>query len=502
MNYEEIIAVQHSQILAMQSSYDSLKQKYELDVANLTHQLEQLKRLIYGKKSERFIPDTSQILNLFSILQSNEEAALEADQIKPAEKIKVDYERNKTNQKGRKLLSNCGHLESETQIVDVDHSEGSIKIGELTTEKLGYRPGKLIVLKTIRPKYKDQQTGEIKVAPMPSEALPKCEADVSLLAQIVVSKFVDHLPEHRQQQMFKRLGVVIPPSTMNDWTHQVASLMKLVALQLRKEILDSQYVQIDESTIKVMFVKKDKTHQGYMWVVNDPKTKNAYFEYQEGRGRAGPKLLLKDYKGKIQSDGYNVYEHIDALYESIDHFCCMSHARRKFDEALTNDKTRASQALVFFQELYKIEDDCRTEGISANDRQLKREYKALPVLQDLRIWMDKQALHVTPQSPIAKAIRYSVERWDKLTKYVNHGEVEIDNNLVENAIRPLALGRKNYLFAGGHEAATNIGHFYTVFSTCKAHEVNPYDYTVWFLNKVANTKITNMHMLTPFAFKN
>src|SRR5690606_9946258 len=349
--------------------------------------------------------------------------------------------------------------------------------------------------------YKNTQTSEIKIAPMPNEAILKCEADETLLAHIVVSKFVDHTPEYRQQQIFKRQGVSIPSSTMNNWTHQVAALIKPVAHQIQSEILQSNYIQMDESTIKVLFVKKDKTHKGYMWVMIDPQTKNTYFEYQEGRGREGPLSILKLFKGKLQTDGYTVYKIIDAIMEAIDHYNCWAHARRKFVEAESNNKKLSAEILLLIQKLYEVEEKCRKNGVDNEARKQIRQEESIPILAKIKDWLDSKALTTTPSSPMGKAMAYSVNRWENLIKYASTGDVEIDNNRIENAIRTLALGRKNYLFAGGHEAAQNIAYFYTIFGTCKAMDINPNDYLLWYLKNVPTLAIKNIADATPAAYK-
>lgn len=497
MNYEAIIAQQSTQITDLTQCYESMKMNYEEQILNLKHQLSLLQKLIYGKKSERFIPDQSNQPNLFSIL-NQEEPVKEEEVIQQTKQ--VSYEKKVSNHKGRQLLANCGHLQVDEKILDVEDNEGLKKIGEEISEKLAYKPGRLYRKRIIRPKYVNA-SGEILIAELPETAISRCEADNSLLAQVVTSKFVDHTPEYRQQQMFKREGVVIASSTMNNWTHQVAGLMKLVALQIRKEILSSSYVQIDESTIKVLFEKKGTTHRGYMWVVVDPATKQVYFEYQKGRGREGPKLMLQNYKGKVQSDGYGVYDHLDAVFEEIDFHCCWAHSRRKFIESEVNDRNRSQQFLEFIQELYRIEAECRAASMSYDERLIVRQTKSIPILDVMKEWLDREAIKVTPRLPIAQAISYTITRWDKLVKYASTGNVEIDNNSVENAIRPLAIGRKNYLFAGGHDAAIDIGYIYTVFNTCKALEVNQYEYLVWYLDNIPSMKICDVADYTPSAYK-
>ena len=485
MNYEEIIAKKDTQILELTASNLDLK-----------HQLEQLRRLIYGRKSERFISkEDSGQLNLF------EEGTEVVPETEP-EKQTVTYERTRkpNNHSGRRLLDGCSHLPVEEETLDIEHSENDKHIGDEVSEKLAFKPGKLFVKRTIRPKYKRAEDETIVIAPIQEDPISKCAADVSLLAHITVSKFVDHLPEYRIQQIFKREGVVIPPSTMNGWVHQLGNYVKLMSNHIKGKILQSGYVQQDESTIKVLNSKKQGSHTGYMWVMASPLLKNVCFEYHPGRGREGPLETYKDYNGQLQTDAYEVYDIIDARYDSIEHFHCWAHARRKFIESANNDKARSEYAIGQIGLLYDIERRCRESDYTPDQRREERKL-AKPILESFKEWLDTVAIKVTPGSPIGKAMAYLIKRWNKFTKYVDYGEVEIDNNHIENAIRPLALGRKNYLFAGNHTAAETIGHYYTIFGTCKAQNVNPYEYMTWFLKNVASTNINEMEKLSPESFK-
>lgn len=509
MNHEVLVAQnqelerQVQQLCQILSLKDATIEKQNGKLASFSEQilylklqLEYLQKQLFGRKSEKFVPEPIQQLNLFQT-QTPENPVSEPQ---PAKTQTVTYER-KTNHQGRKLIENCGHLPIIEQIIEVEHQENDIKIGEEITQKIGIEVEKLYIRRIIRHKYKNAQTGEIKIAPMPAEALPKCEADETLLAHVVVSKFVDHTPEYRQQQILKRQGVEIAPSTMNTWTHQIAELIHSIALEIRKSIIASGYLQMDESPIKVLFTKTKGSHQGYMWVMVDPVSKNTYFEYQKGRNREGPKLMLKDFKGKIQSDGYAVYDAIDATMDDVEHYNCWAHARRKYVEAVSNDAKLANEMLVMIQKLYRIEAACREQNLTTEQREAIRADESQPILTQIKTWLDEKSLPVTPASPIGKAMAYTIKRWHNLKKYAQNGIVEIDNNLVENAIRPLALGRKNYLFAGGHAAAQHIATFYTIFSTCKAQGINPHEYMVWLLQNIAQTPINQIQTLTPAAYK-
>ena len=211
--------------------------------------------------------------------------------------------------------------------------------------------------------------------------------------------------------------------------------------------------------------------------------------------------MLSDYQGGLQTDGYEVYESLDKQYAAIDFYACWAHARRYFEKALANDRERAQKVMEDIQSLYRIERECREQNKDAGQRKQIRQQKAKPILEALKAYLDVQALVVTPSSPLGKAMAYTLKRWKKLTAYVDDGRIEIDNNLIENAIRPLALGRKNYLFAGNHDAAANIANYYTIFGTCKKQNVNPYDYLVWYLERVSETSIQDIGSLSPGEYK-
>ena len=500
MNYEAVIAEKNAQIAALQIEYQTTVDKLKEKILGFQDQIHQLRRLIYGRKSERFIPTLPGQLNLF--IDQNESVEQDAVLASDSEQIVVPaHVRKKSKHRGRQLLESCRHLPVEEEVLEVEHSESDIKIGELITEKLAYQPGRLLIRRIIRPKYKSQQTGIISVAPALEEPFPKCEADISLLVYLTVSKFVDHLPEYRLRSILKREGVVIPAATMNGWTHRVAELIGIMARYIEKQILNTGYIQMDESRIRVLAGKKQKTHLGFMWVIHSPENGHVRFKYFKSRDREGPEKMLKNYSGILQTDGYSVYEEINRLYDLIYLIYCLAHARRKFEEALATDKKKASQMLVMIQQLYAIEEEIRTSGnLDPIYRKAKRK-KAKNILKKMYIWLRTEKDDPTNIGKIAKAINYIWKRWFKLCRYKNDGRLEIDNNLIENSIRPLALGRKNYLFAGSHEAADNYAIFYTVFGTCKKLEVNPTEYLTWYLEKAQTQSIQRLHEISPAAYK-
>lgn len=220
------------------------------------------------------------------------------------------------------------------------------------------------------------------------------------------------------------------------------------------------------------------------------------FDYRPGRGREGPSEILKDFSGHLQTDGYAVYE----MFENrpgITLLSCMAHARRYFEQALDNDKTRAEFALQQIQLLYETERTARTNNYTPAQRLELRQRESVPVLESIKQWLAKNVTLVLPQSAIGKAITYSLARWDKLSVYATDGKLEIDNNWVENNIRPIALGRKNYLFAGSHDAAQRAAIIYSLLITCKLKNVNPFNWLKQTLSTIPDTKATNLIELLP-----
>lgn len=497
MNHELIIAEKDKKIEQLTLQVNSLKTDYEKIIFELQYQYDKLQRMMFGRKAERFVSAPYTGPNLFS--------AMEAEQPTPlpqaAQTTQVPaHERKKSNHKGRKLLDNLPTgIEVINQNLEPENKpDDAVFIGSEIKKTLAYQPGKFYIDQLTRNKYVDRSTQTIFIAEKPKEAIEKCEAHPTLLADVIVSKFVDHIPEYRKQQQYKREGVVIPPSTMNDWTHKIAQYLKPVTQVIKEDILSTQYIQVDESTIKVMH--KDKTKVGYMWVINSPQLKMSYFDFYPSRSAKVPKLILDNYQGILQSDGYTAYEVLEKVYLNLNYLNCWAHARRKFEESLKYDQQTSSYVLGEIQKLYNIEQKCRDQKLPPDNRKDIRQKQSLPILKELKNYLENQAPRQIDGSPMLKAIGYTLKRWDKLEAYVNYGEVEIDNNLVENAIRPLALGRKNYLFAGSKDAAQSIAIFYTLFSSCKALGINPTQYLIWVLTELPKYTISDIAKFTPNAY--
>jgi len=463
----------------------------------LRDELAQLKRLIFGSKHERFIPTASpDQLALDIAVQHKEQGGAGLLQ-------NIQYQRKKENklatekvQTGRMALP--ASLPREEIIIKptVDVT-GWKEIGKEITEELERIPGKLFVRKYLRPKYVNPSTGEIVIGELPVRPIDKGIAGPGLLAQIVIDKYVDHLPVYRQVQRFEREGMKLPISTLADWISATCRLLEPLYEVHRKQVLSSDYLQADETPIKVLDKdKKGATHRGYHWVYHAPVNRLVLFDYREGRGREGPNECLQNFSGYLQTDGYAVYDDFDKR-SSITLLHCMAHARRMFDQALDNDKQRAEHMLMEMQKLYAVEHIGRDQFLSPEALHVLRQEQAIPVLKNIKAWMMDTYPQVLPESTIGKAISYSLKRWDRLSLYTTDARLQIDNNLVENAIRPVAIGRKNYLFAGSHDGARRAAMLYSFLGTCKINEVNPFEWLTDILRRIPSQSVNKLEQFLP-----
>jgi transposase len=468
------------------------EKEQEVEILYLKQELAQLKRMIFGSKSERHIGNDPGQLNLGLDVETIEQPEKETEQI--------TYTRNKAdNKKGSAIrLALPAHLHREEHIIEPEEDiTGGKKIGEVVTEVLEYTPGKFYVERYVRPKYVFPKEERIVIGELPSFPIPRGNAGPGLLAHLLISKFVDHLPFYRQVQQFKRQDIDIAESTISGWFTASCRLLEPLYEKLVTKVKQSSYLMADETPIPVQ--TKDKpgsTHKGYHWVYYAPLEKIVCFDYRKGRGRDGPEEFLESFRGMLQTDGYNAYD----IYEKKDGitlFGCMAHARRKFENAKENDPERAEYVLGRMQKLYLTEREAREKGLTFEQRKELRAEQSFPVLQELEKWMKEQLPDVLPKSSIGQAITYTLGLWNRLTRYIENGQVEIDNNLIENSIRPVAIGRKNYLFAGSHEAAQQAAMMYSFLGTCKINNVESLGWLKDVLQRIQDHSIQKLDELLP-----
>ena len=496
-----------------QAQYDALLARYE----NLAFRLQQLERMLFGVRSERFVAEEpAQQLSLFTA---------QAPQVAPVKEVQVAAHSRPTHPKSQpKRLALPPHLERRQTVLEPElDTTNMVRIGEEVTEILEYEAAKLWVNRIIRPKYapkegKNHPDGcTIHIAPLPVRPIDRCLAGITLLAIICIEKYIDHLPLYRQQLRYLRLGMSLPRATLCGWVAQTATALEILYDKLVSLVLESHYIQADETTIRVQADKKPKnkgstissptskprrgkTHQGYYWAFHDVSRRLVFFRYDKSREQQVPYGLLKDFCGILQSDAYTGYDGLDKAYP-IRQVYCWAHARRHFEKALGNDKERATYVLKQLQVLYAVERQATEQQLDVTHRQLLRQQKALPIVTELFDWMDQHIDWVLPQSPIGKALSYALRRKKQLMYYLQDGQVEIDNNLIENAIRPIALGRKNYLFCGSHAAAQRAAIFYSLFACCRQHQVDPYSWLVDVLTRLPTHPVNRVEELLPHLWK-
>ena len=361
-------------------------------------------------------------------------------------------------------------------------------IGQEVSEQIKYIPAQLSVVQHVRPKYACKPCQEtVKIATMPRLLLPKSLATPELVAYTIIAKYADHIPLYRQQHIWERLGIDMPRSSLCGWLLKVAELCEPLVRCLRQSIIAYDYVQADETTVQVLAeVGRSNQTKSYIWCYRGGGEKVCMvYEYQPTRSGDHAQEFLLDFKGYLQSDAYSGYHFADKS-DKIVRVGCMAHARRKFADVIKIAKTDglAHEAIRFFKALYKIEKEARENQLSSEQRFTLREKKAKPVLDSFKLWLEQHMTKTPVHSKIGGAIRYALMNWELLNHYLLDGRIEIDNNLIENAIRPFAIGRKNWLFMGSPTGAKAGAIFYSLIETCKANSIEPYRYFCTMLHRI------------------
>lgn len=466
--------------------------KLDETINKLNQRVEMLLRKIWGKSSERYINEDPLQRRLdfegLDLLPEEKELVTSAkEEIAQYKTICVPV-KAKNHPVRKPLPESLPREECHIYPENLD-LEKWVELEPEITEVLEREQAKWFVRRIIRHTYalKDKSLDvekQIITAPMPVLPIAKSYAGATLLADISIDKYVNHLPFYRQIQMFQQQGISISPATLNGWFKEVADLMRPTYYRLKEMVLSSDYIQSDETTIPIINNEKHKTVKGYIWMVRAVMRDLVFFHYDYGsRAQKVALELFKDYQGVIQTDGYAVYD----MYENkkgVLPIGCWAHCRRRFDEALKEDKARATYALEQIGLLYDVERRADLENLSFEERADLRSRLSYPIMVAFEKWLVNETPKVLPKGRIGKAIRYTYGIYHKLTRYHLDGRLKMDNNMAENAVRPIALGRKNWLFCGNHEAAENAAIMYSMLGCCKASGVNFRDWLVFFLNNV------------------
>jgi transposase len=486
------------------AEYDAAMAEKDGQIAILRHELDQLKRLIFASKSERFVP--ASLPEQMALWDDSPEPGAA-----PEETEKITYERTKKKaHPGRTPLPE--HLPVRREIIEPEEdTSGMVQIGEEVTRKVDYTPGILEIVEYVRPKYarpeaEQEEKGAIVIAEVPDQVIPKGIAAVGLLVQLINAKYIDHLPFYRQIEMFKRdFGWAIHKSTITDWFVAVCTLLEPLYDALQKDVLNTDYLQGDESRIQVLDYTDSKstkgkpntkTHLGYMWVFRNPVSGNVMFTYRSGRGANVLHETLGEFTGRLQSDGYSAYTSYIKKH-NVELVSCLAHIRRKFFEAKMNHPEKAEYALEQIQLLYAVEQIAREEGFDSMERLRIRKVSAAPIYYQLLEWVRTEQANNLTKGAMGKALLYAKNHLPRLEHYLHDGRIEIDNNQIENKIRPLALGRKNYLFAGSNQGAQRAAMIYSFFASCKANDINPREWLRDVLIRIGNHPINRLEELLP-----
>jgi transposase len=495
--------------------------------AQLEHQLQQLLRRVYGRSAERIDPNQQVLFaELLQAIQSRQPSA--PAQVKPAAPPTPKPANH--NGHGRRRLP--ADLPREPKTIDLPEEQKPcpccgkmrVRIGQETTEKLDYVPARVKVIQTIRPKYACPQCdaagdgAQIAIAELPPSPIEKGLAAPGLLAAVIVDKYSDHLPLNRLEKIFARHDIDISRSTMCDWMAQSAAALRPLYELMVRRVLESKVIHTDDTPVDVLDKKLKTTRTGRFWIYSgDADHPDDVFDYTPSRSRDGPMAFLKGWGQErvryLQADAFGGYDGIYAgkAGGKVIEVACMAHCRRKFHEARGSDHARSAQALAYIRLLYEVENQAQERWAAQKDnadaRRLSairlelRQAHSVPRLAQFKAWLESQQVanggEVLPKSPMGAAITYALNQWEALCVYCTDGDLSIDNNTSERALRRIAVGRGNWLFCGSDNGGNTAAVLFSFIATCERHRVNPFEYLRDVLERIAGTPISKLPDLLP-----
>ncbi|TAL62417.1 MAG: IS66 family transposase [Legionella sp.] len=472
---------------ALSKENSQLKAKLEATEEKLTWFIEQIKlgkQRQFGKASE-----TSGQLQLELVFDEAEESVEAKETEEPADTETITYTRKKKTV-GRKI--DTDQLPREQIIYDLTEEEkhckcgGQLeKFGEDKSEQLEYIPAQLKVIEHICSKYTCRSCETIKTASKPEMPIAKCMAAPSLITEVIIKKYEHHLPWYRQSKIFAQEGIDIPANTICNWFLQAGEVLFPLQSALKEQLNNTKVLQADETPVKVL----QDNIRGYMWCYHscEPQNRFVLFEYNDSRSGKVVSDNLKDYQGILQTDGYSGYNGMRAKVGVIN-LGCWAHCRRKFADVvkISTSTGKAHEAMKWIGKLYQIESIAREQGYDFAVRKKLRQDQAPPILEKIHKLVAQST--ASSKSVLGSAITYTLNQWKYLVKYVDYGEAEIDNNWVENQIRPFAIGRKNWMLIGNERAAKTAAFFYSIIQTCRLNNIDPRKYLIYVLSQVGNMR--------------
>ena len=485
----------HLETLALQSR--ELEARSE-QIARLKLMVDKFRHMMFGRKSEKIVVQLEQMeLQLEELEADQAEAESVADSVKPSAEVKPRGTRKPLPEHlPREVFTHSPATDGCPQC------GGSLRqFGEDVTEQLEYIPESFRVIRHVRPKFACSGCDKVVEAPAPSRPIQRGLPGPGLLAHVLVSKYCDHLPLYRQSEIFARQGVEIERSTLAGWVGAASDLLSPLVMALRRHAMTGMKLHADDTPIPVLAPGNGKTRTGRLWTyvrddrpAGDETPPAVWFAYSEDRKGEHPRQHLS-FRGALQADAYAGFHHLYSgdIYE----VACWAHARRKFHEIhAVHASPTTTEALARIAALYAIEEEIR--GKPADLRLSIRQTRARPLIDDLHDWMEKSLRSLSPKSETAGAIRYALSRWRALTRYIDDGRLEIDNSAAERALRAVALGRKNYLFAGSDAGGDRAAAFYSLIGTAKLNGIDPELYLRTVLARIASHPVNRIDELLPW----
>jgi transposase len=472
----------------------------ERRIRQLQHLLEQLLRARYGPRRER-LNENQLFLFAAEILRTDKNESVPRDE--PAS------DRPKRKGHGRQRLPKS--LKRQRVVFDLaehekqcPHCLGALKrIGEDISERLEYVPASMIVIEEACQKYVCIHGCTIVTAEKPMAPIEKGLPGPGLLAHVVVSKYADHLPLHRQEAIFRRQGVTLSRKTMCDWMRRCAELTTPLFDKMKEQVLQSKVLQTDDTPVNVLDPSLPRTRLGRFWTyVGDRDHPYTVYDYTPTRSRDGPDVFMTDFHGYLQADAYSGY---DELYRDrkrdITEVACWAHARRRHFEAQSSDLMRSTVMLAYIRLLYDVEREARQMGLTGEARKALRQAKSVPILEDIRAYLEREQPAVLPKSPEGMAIAYTLSNWDALVRYCDDGDLEIDNNGAERSLRGIAVGRRNWTFLGSDNGGRTAAILTSITTTCRRLSVDPFEYLRDIFHRISTHPQSSIDDLLPDNWK-
>jgi transposase len=469
-------------------------------IQQLFWRVRQLEKELFGPSSERQTPETlSKEQILLSLFPAAAPAATQEVLLPPVAEKTPPRERR---QPAAKVLETVIERIEPAEKVCPHCGQEKCEIGCEKSERFEYIPAKIVRHEILRPKLACPcGEGGVSIAPMPPSVVPQGQPGPGLVAHVLLSKYDDHLPLYRQQQQFGRLGVNFPRQTLCDWIEKGAEWLQPIVREMKRELLAGDYLQVDETPVRVLDPEvKGRCALGYLWVAGRPGS-DVIFEFHPGRGKVFAQELVGHFKGCLQRDGYGVYGALAVDQPGLIGVGCWSHARRKFVDALDERPGPAAEVVSEIRQLYLVERHAREACLASVERLALRQKISAPLLAALKPKLVALQEASLPQSPLGKAARYALGEWAPLTRYLEDGRLEIDNNLTENAIRPSAVGKKNWLFIGHPEAGWRSATIYSVIVSCRRRGIDPWQYLRDVLMRLPNLKQAELTTVLPRNWK-